>query len=81
MIREILTLEVDGMSTQYYIQFGKDRTRFSFQPTLKNKAAPSFTLIVKDGNIEAESPVPASLARQASEKIRSILDDKLFDKF
>jgi hypothetical protein len=39
MIREILTLVVDNVPTQYYIDFEKDRKQFNFQPTLTHKTA------------------------------------------
>ena len=81
MIREILTLVVDGISLPYYIQFDKDRQRFSFQPTLKNRSAPGFVLEVKDGLVMPLDPVPPDLVRQAEEKIREIISTNLFDNF
>jgi|GEM_PF-2949597 len=81
MIREILTLVVDNVSMPYYIQFEKDRKRFAFQPTLKNKAAPSFTVELRDGVMVVEDGVPEPIARQAREKISDILSNSIFDRF
>jgi hypothetical protein len=81
MIREILTLVVDDVSMPYYIQFAKDRQRFSFQPTLKNKAAPSFVVELREGTLVPQDGIPEPVARQACEKISDILTNNIFDKF
>jgi hypothetical protein len=81
MIREILTLVVDDIATQYYIEFEKDRKQFNFQPTLANKAAPSFRIIERYGElIEVEEADP-SILEQAKDKIREILNNPIFDQF
>lgn len=80
MIREILTLVVNNLPTQYYIDFEKDRKQFNFQPTLSNKSAPSFRIIVRYGElIEVEDTDPAIL-EQAKEKVREILNNPIFDQ-
>lgn len=79
MIREILTLKVDNVPTQYYIDFNKDRKQFNFQPTLSNKAAPSFKIIERYGELIEVEEIDASLLSQAKEKIREILNNPIFD--
>jgi hypothetical protein len=79
MIREILTLRVDNIPTQYYIDFDKDRKQFNFQPTLSNKNAPSFKVIERYGELIEVEEIDAELASQAKEKIREILDNPIFD--
>ena len=80
MIREILTLLVDDIPTHYYIDFEKDRKQFNFQPTLSNKAAPSFRIVERYGElIEVESIEP-KLLEQARERIREILNNPIFDQ-
>jgi hypothetical protein len=80
MIREILTLEVNKISTQYYIDFEKDRRQFNFQPTLTNSTAPSFTIIVRYGELIETEEIPDALLEQAKEKIREILNNPIFDQ-
>ena len=81
MIIEILTLTVDGLAVKYYIMFGKDRRKFSFQPTLKNKSAPTFTVLVDEGKFVTDQPVDSNLLDQAVKKIREVLSDDIFDRF
>jgi hypothetical protein len=81
MIREILTLVVDNVPTQYYIDFEKDRKQFNFQPTLTHKTAPSFRIIERYGELIEIEEVDPSLIRQAKEKIREILNNLIFDQF
>lgn len=80
MIREILTLVVDKIPTQYYIDFEKDRKQFNFQPTLTNKSAPSFRIIERYGELIEIEEIDASLLEQAKEKIREILNNPIFDQ-
>ena len=81
MIREILTLVVNDVPIQYYIDFEKDRKQFNFQPTLSNSSAPSFRIIVRyEELIEIEETDPQIL-EQAKEKVREILNNPIFDKF
>jgi hypothetical protein len=79
MIREILTLVVDNIPTQYYIDFDKDRKQFNFRPTLSHKAAPSFKIIERYGELLEVEEIDASLLEQAKEKIREILNNPIFD--
>ena len=81
MIREILTLVVDDMPTQYYIEFEKDRKQFNFQPTLANKAAPSFRVIERYGELIEVEETDSSIVKQAKDKIREILNNPIFDQF
>jgi hypothetical protein len=81
MIREILTLVVDDMPTQYYIEFEKDRKQFNFQPTLANKAAPSFRVIERYGELIEVEETDSSIVEQAKDKIREILNNPIFDQF
>jgi len=81
MIREILTLVVDKVPTQYYIDFEKDRKQFNFQPTLTNKTAPSFRIIERYGELIEIEEIDANLLEQAKEKIREILNNPIFDQF
>jgi hypothetical protein len=80
MIREILTLLVDKIPTQYYIDFERDRKQFNFQPTLTNKAAPSFRIIERYGELIEMEEIDASLLEQAKEKIKEILNNPIFDQ-
>jgi hypothetical protein len=81
MIREILTLIVEHIPTQYYIKFSKERTAFQFQPTLKNKAAPSFKIVVHGDQLEIPDNIDPELGEQAKGKVREILNNDLFDRF
>jgi hypothetical protein len=81
MIREILTLVVDNVPTQYYIDFEKDRKQFNFQPTLTNKTAPIFRIIERYGELIEIEEVDQSVIEQAKEKIREILNNPIFDQF
>lgn len=81
MIREILTLVVDNVPTQYYIEFKKDRKQFNFQPTLTNKMAPSFKIIERYGEFIEVEEIDPFLLNQAKEKIREILNNPIFDQF
>ena len=81
MIKEILTLSVDGVPTQYYIKFGKERRRFSFHPTLKNRLAPVFVVFLRDDELKVAGEVDDTIAEQAKRKVREILSDNLFDRF
>lgn len=79
MIREILTLYVINVAVQYYIDFDKDRRQFNFQPTLTNTSAPSFTIVVRYGEMMVmEEGIDEALVEQAKNKIREILDNPLF---
>lgn len=80
MIREILTLVVDKVPTQYYINFEKDRKQFEFRPTLSNKTAPSFTIIERYGELIEIELVDPVIIKQAKEKIREILNNPIFDQ-
>lgn len=81
MIREILTLVVNNVPTQYYIDFEKDRKQFNFQPTLTNKNAPSFKIIERYGELIEIEELEPHLADQAREKIKEILNNPIFDQF
>jgi hypothetical protein len=81
MIREILTLVVDKVPTQYYIDFEKDRKQFNFQPTLTNKNAPTFRIIERYGELIEIEEIDPLVIMQAKEKIREILDNPIFDQF
>lgn len=81
MIREILTLLVDDVPIQYYIDFEKDRKQFNFQPTLSNKTSPAFRIIERYGELIEVEEVDPILLEQAKEKIREILNNPIFDQF
>ena len=81
MIREILTLVVNKIPTQYYIDFEKDRKQFNFQPTLTNKEAPSFRIIERYGELIEIEEIDPIVLEQAKEKIREILNNPIFDQF
>jgi hypothetical protein len=80
MIREIFTLVVDKIPMPYYIRFEKDRQRFHFQASLKNKSAPSFVVIVSNENLITEPPIDDAIAKQAVQKVKEIVQDKIFDR-
>lgn len=81
MLQEILTLFVDDLPTQYYINFEKERKKFLFQPTLKNKSAPTFTIIVENNEVVSENLTDHDLEKQAIQKVREILSNSIFDNF
>ncbi|MFL5742311.1 MAG: hypothetical protein ACJ75B_18950 [Flavisolibacter sp.] len=81
MIREILTLTIEEISTPYYIQFEKDRMQFSFQPTLKNKAAPSFIIVVEGDRLVANEKIAEKIFDQACEKIQEIRHSDWYEQF
>jgi hypothetical protein len=81
MMREIFTLVIDRIPTQYYIQFNKDRQRFFFQAAFKYKTAPSFTIMLRDDRLVAEPAIKDEIAEQALRKVREIVADKIFDRF
>jgi len=78
MIREILTLTVERIPTQYYIEFEKDRKQFNFQPTLTNKSAPSFRIVERYGELIELEEIEPELLKEAKEKIREIIDNPIF---
>ena len=80
MINELLTLYVDDNPAWYYVRFGKERNRFTFQPTIKNKTAPVFVIWVRDGELKVAGDIPEHLAEQAKEKVREFLSDAIFDQ-
>lgn len=79
MIREILTLVVNEVPVQYYIDFEKDRKQFNFQPTLSNSSAPSFRIIERYGELIEIEDVDPAILKQVKQKVREILDNPLFD--
>jgi len=81
MIREIFTLVIDNVPTQYYIQFNKDRQRFLFQAGFKYKTAPTFTIMLRDDRLIAEPAIKEEIAEQALKKVREIVADTIFDRF
>lgn len=81
MIREILTLFVDNAPVQYYISFDRDRKRFNFQPTLQNKNAPYFEILIEGKTLITSIKMEASLEQQAKEKVNEILNNEIFDQF
>lgn len=80
MIREILTLIIGDVPTQYYIEFEKDRKQFNFQPTLTNSAAPSFRIIERYGQLIEVEEIDPYVLEQAKQKIREILNNPIFDQ-
>ena len=81
MLREFLTLFVENIPTQYYLHFEKDRTHFIFRPTLRNDTAPAFEIFVEKDQLVVKGQVDESLEHQAREKVREILDNRIFDHF
>ena len=80
MIREMLTLNFDNEAVQYYIKFEKERRQFLFQPTLKNKAAPAFSISVENDKLVTKDRIDIRLLKQAKKKVCEILTSKIFDK-
>ena len=79
MIRELLTLIIDKVPVQYYIRFSRERNHFYFQPTLKNKTAPTFTLFKNEEEWKTEDDIDALILDQAKQKIKEINSDSIFD--
>jgi len=65
---------------QYYVRFDKERRKFNFQATLKHKTAPSFLIRVVDGELIPEPVVSEAILRQAKQKVKEIVSDKIFDR-
>ena len=80
MLREIFILVVDKVPTPYYIQFEKERRKFHFQASLKNKTAPAFVVILDDGDMTIEPYVDEFIAKQAEQKVRELVNDEIFDR-
>jgi hypothetical protein len=81
MLREMFMLVVDRIPTPYYIQFGKDRKKFKFQASVKNKTAPSFVISLHENAFVTEPNVDEVIVKQAEQKVREIVNDKIFDRF
>jgi len=80
MIREILTLQLDGVPIQYYVRFSKERNSFRFYPTLSGKSAPSFSITVIEEELLAEDGIEKALQEQAKKKVLEILNDAVYDR-
>jgi len=81
MLKEILTLVTDEGPLQYYVLFSKERRHFSFQPTLKNKEAPSFVIHVRNEELILDGEIDEKLAAATKAKVREILSSMFFDQF
>lgn len=79
MIREILTLKIDNAPVQYYISFDKTRKWFEFEPTLQNKIAPCFKIIVEENALITTDTIDAFLEAQAKEKANEIMNNGVYD--
>lgn len=79
MIREILTLMVADSSVQYYISFDKNRKWFEFEPTLKNKNALCFKMIVEGNALMTTGKIDAFLEAQAKKKVKEIMSNGVYD--
>lgn len=75
MIRKILTLVIDNVPTQYYVDFEKDRKQFNLQPTLDNETAPSFRIIERYGELIEIEEIDSYIIDQAKERIRKLISD------
>lgn len=80
MLQEILTLVVDKIPTQYYINFEKERKTFFFQPTLKSKSAPAFVIEIRQHEMVCEGVQDVKVIEQAKEKVKEILSNTIFDQ-
>ena len=80
MIREILTLQLDGVPIQYYVRFSKERNFFRFYPTLTAKSAPSFSIAVTKKELCTEDEIENHLLEQAKGRVLEILNDGIYDK-
>ena len=80
MSREILTLVIDDIPTEYYIDFEKDRKLFTFQSALLNNATPSFRIIERYGELIEIEEIDPRIIQQAKEKIIEILNNPIFDR-
>jgi hypothetical protein len=80
MLQEILTFEWENTRIQYYVRFTLERNKFIFNPALKYKSAPKFTIVLKEGQPLSEELIPPVLLAQATHKVREILSNNMFDK-
>jgi len=79
MTRKILTLFINNVPTQYYIDFEKDRKQFKLHPVLSGASAPSFRIIERYGVLIEVEEIDPELIEQAKQKITEILSDPSFD--
>jgi len=75
MAREILTLFVNNIPTQYYIDFEPDRKQFTLQPAPGNNSGPSFRIIERYGELIEIEEIDSDIIQQAKKKITEILTD------
>ena len=75
MTRELLTLIVNNVPIQYYIDFEEDRKQFSLQPLLTNQTAPSFRIIERYGELIEIEEIDPYILQQAKKKIIELLTD------
>ena len=68
-------------SGQYNLHFEKGRRHFIFRPTLGNDSAPAFEIFVENEQLVIKGHVDESLEHQAKEKVREILNNRIFDHF
>lgn len=81
MLKEILTLTSLQGPLQYYVLFTIERRHFSFQPSFKNKEAPSFVIHVRSGELILDGDADEQLEAGAKTKVKEILSSMLFDQF
>jgi len=80
MLQEIITVVVEKIPTQYYINFERERKIFFFQPTLKNKSAHAFVIEVRNNELVCEGVQDPNVIEQAKEKVKEILSNTIFDQ-
>jgi hypothetical protein len=81
MPTESLTLLVNNVPAQYYIDFEQDRKQFNLHPADINSSAPSFRIIERYGELIEIEEIDPSIIQQAKKKIEEILRNPNLDPF
>ena len=81
MATEILTLIVNNVLTQYYVDFEHNRKQFNLHPAPGNSSAPSFRIIKRYGELIEIEEIDPNIIQQAKKKIEEIIRNPNLDRF
>ena len=81
MATEILTLLVNNVPTQYYVDFEHDRKQFNLHPAPGDSSAPSFRIIERYGELIEIEEIDPDIIQQAKKIIEEILRKPNRDSF
>jgi len=80
MATEILTLFVNNVPIQYYVDFEQDRKQFNLHPAPGN-SAPSFRIIERYGELIEIEEIDPNIIQQAKKKIEEIIKNPNLNRF